>query len=467
MNGRRDSVEKAQSSEQQQPNEAEHGTQIVKVKGLSNDESPPDILKLDIDCFEEAFDILSLKDLIAVGQTCRRLNQVAGYIFKQNYPATKVRLHRRKIVINDSFVVYFKFNRYIRELTMPLNAKLNDFWYISSNQFYSLKSIVLEDAEINPETSECIIQILGKIESLKLSCCRFDGDFYEHFLKHCVNLKHLQIIAFYEQNSIDGLGNGWLQQKFPKLEHLELILHHRTKDPILELGTFFTKNPNVQRLTLDEDTFWLNRVIILDGLHLDILQIEFYSIDIMEGNFFYDFMILLHAKKCYQRLQISCCSYIELEVFARMASLPAFDKLEFVVYTMDLAPLSVLTQLKEVTFNSRFIGKKEEVGALKELINLEQIHFMNVSVTHIYWLICHLKSLKAIKTEYLMDEVGFGYNNVHYLRGLPACAKERTKLSGARKIKWYVPEEVYLNTKWKLNETNFGLVEIKRFSSIK
>lgn len=411
---------------------------------------------------------MSLKDLIAVGQTCKRLNQVAGYIFKQDYPATKVRLNRRRIEINDS-VVHFKFNRYVRELTMPSNARLNDFQYISSNQFYSLKSIVLEDADISPETSECIIQILGKIESLKLSYCRYDGDFYEHFLKHCVNLKHLQIIALHERNSIVGLGNGWLRQQFLKLEHLELILHHRTEVSTLELSMFFRKNPNIQRLTLDDNTFWLHRFILLDSLRLDILQIEIYSFDIMENDRFYGFIISLYAQKCYQRLQISCYRYIILGVFARMASLPALErfKLGFELDIEVLALLSVLTNLKEVTVNGCYIRNEEAFGALKELTNLEQIHFDFVTVTHIYWLICHLKSLKVIKTEYLMCEVESGYNNVHELRGLPACIRERTKLSGARKIKWYVPEEVYLNTKWELNETNFGLVAIKRFSSIK
>lgn len=43
------------------------------------------IFKLDIDCFDEVFEYLSLKDLHSVGQTCKFMQQVAGQYFRRNY----------------------------------------------------------------------------------------------------------------------------------------------------------------------------------------------------------------------------------------------------------------------------------------------------------------------------------------------------------------------------------------------
>lgn len=45
-----------------------------------------DILKLNDDCCEEIFEYLSIKDLYSFGQTCKRMNRIAGIHFQRNYP---------------------------------------------------------------------------------------------------------------------------------------------------------------------------------------------------------------------------------------------------------------------------------------------------------------------------------------------------------------------------------------------
>ena len=41
-------------------------------------------------CTEEMFDWMTLVDLHAVGQTCKRMQQLAGYFFRLNYPGARV-----------------------------------------------------------------------------------------------------------------------------------------------------------------------------------------------------------------------------------------------------------------------------------------------------------------------------------------------------------------------------------------
>lgn len=58
---------------------------------------PPKIFKLDIDCFNEIFEYLSMEDVHSVGKTCKTMQQVAGEYFRQNCSAAK------NICKNDGF----------------------------------------------------------------------------------------------------------------------------------------------------------------------------------------------------------------------------------------------------------------------------------------------------------------------------------------------------------------------------
>lgn len=57
----------------------------VDAPNQEDQERSPDIFKLNINCFEDLFEYLSLQDVIAIGQTCKRLNLVAAYIIQQLY----------------------------------------------------------------------------------------------------------------------------------------------------------------------------------------------------------------------------------------------------------------------------------------------------------------------------------------------------------------------------------------------
>lgn len=57
----------------------------------SNQYPLPEMFKLTIHCYHEIFDWLSLNELIAVGSTCKHLQQVAGQFFHSNYAAKNAR----------------------------------------------------------------------------------------------------------------------------------------------------------------------------------------------------------------------------------------------------------------------------------------------------------------------------------------------------------------------------------------
>ena len=46
----------------------------------------PSIFKLNVDCFEKLFDYLGKEDVHAFGQTCKRMQWVAGHYYRQDMP---------------------------------------------------------------------------------------------------------------------------------------------------------------------------------------------------------------------------------------------------------------------------------------------------------------------------------------------------------------------------------------------
>lgn len=72
-----------------------------RSSGKQHQEQVADILKLNEDCFGEIFDYFSIQDLISFSQTCKRLNQVAGYAFQQNYTNADIIYKNGSIFIRD------------------------------------------------------------------------------------------------------------------------------------------------------------------------------------------------------------------------------------------------------------------------------------------------------------------------------------------------------------------------------
>lgn len=73
----------------------------VAAAVASNHQRSSEMLKMDIDCCVEAFDNLSFKDLIAIGKTSKRLNQVVGKILHQYYLGVRIDCEAQSIYFID------------------------------------------------------------------------------------------------------------------------------------------------------------------------------------------------------------------------------------------------------------------------------------------------------------------------------------------------------------------------------
>lgn len=157
------------------------------------EEQKPDILKLDVDCFEELFDWLSLVDLHTMSQTCKRLRQIAGYFFWNTYKNADVECKNGGIFINN--IQINSFCEFIRSISV-VDDDLQCFHFIKSNDFISLKQITLHAIPLTTEKITCIKHILNKAEFVELFNCTTGGEFYGEFLQYCSNVKHLMLRIF-------------------------------------------------------------------------------------------------------------------------------------------------------------------------------------------------------------------------------------------------------------------------------
>lgn len=123
----------------------------LKGKKMSD---PPKLFQLNKHCFYEIFECLCLEDLHSFGQTCKRMNEVAGEYFKQSHSSawkffekdgiyTKIpNKHGRKRRIHTP-----GFNKFIPCIEYTMYCDLNvELKYIKShaNEFESVNHIYLK-----------------------------------------------------------------------------------------------------------------------------------------------------------------------------------------------------------------------------------------------------------------------------------------------------------------------------------
>lgn len=127
--------------------------------------------------------------------------------------------------------------------------------------------------------------------------------------------------------------------------------------------------------------------------------------------------------------------------------MPFLQQLSIPRRTNGVVPL--LTYLIEYAETS---GADKHEIRLEELMNVECLHLFRESV-QILCIIQRLRNLRKIKL------LGF---NLAEILGLNVLNRERKKLAGAQKVTIYVPDAVYLASKWttKHGTTNFNLIEM-------
>lgn len=436
--------------------------------GPSNEQPLASIFKLDVDCFEELFEWLSLGNLrFSLRQTCKRMQEIVDYYIQLNYP----RGYEKFDVLND--------NEHLKNF-----CKLDKYIKFSRGSEYSPENIkhILRNAEMIEISSERFYSSTNKL------------DFYKDFLRYCCNLKCLFINRFNEPSHYDdfliGYENDWLHRKYPKLEHLMLIdfeydldehWNSVSIDVYKDVRIFFKQNPNIQQISTTIS--FLRNLFRDDLMEESNVQFEQLTIHISFNILYYDgsggidingheetkticdFLKKLYQKGFYKRLHVYTFDLCESKGLELITNLPALEKLHFesYVYHITTATMEVLlaqsSSLKELSVQYGF----DHTKLAQNLNNVERIHLCSRYFDNFLAFIRHSPKVKEIIASSLESGIYLKNNVID----LTALNNERKALAGARKITIYVAENIYLGTKWASKEITFNLVELKRVDGLK
>lgn len=433
-------------------------TKLNHVKlpvGLQKHGKSSHIFILSVDCFEEIFSWLSLDDVYMFGQTCTRLQQIAGQYFNRNYPAASVGCANNGIYING--LKMNGFSRFIQKISFLL-YKIDDgrFPYIEINCSQWLRQIHLMFVNLNGTDSDSVRKVLSKIEVLEINHCTIYGDFYEKFLKLCPNVNRLYMR--YSDSSSDIL-NLWLTQMYPKLEHLEwLKLEDETEIDLLP--TFFKQNSNIRHFATTATFLWNQR----DSFNMMDIDLDDLAIDMNFSTISYVDSVLntlfeLQQRSFYKRLHLYGMGLqINQQIIQQLAQLESLVKIYLRNFVGGISFLP-LSSVKELAIYLCPVYNDLKPLAI-DLINVERVYFWKAAPKHILPFIRHSKKLKKIKIQNLDDENGLGR-----ILNLSKMNRVRGKLNGARKVTIYVKESTFLATKWATNNEEFEYVEIKQTES--
>lgn len=220
-------------------------------------EQTGNIFKLDIDCFEESFDYLPFEDLLNVGKTCKRLQQVAGYCFQQNYLGRTFSISREAI---DKFIEFINGIGHIKFVNLkhfiPFVQKIKvstvdaKYFVKEQSKFHRLKEINITHGAYNDTKMYDLIttKTLGKLEVLKMVHCYLDNTFHET-IDQCTKLKRLEI-------DVCSTVYDWLDRKISTLEHFKIVPRNRSME---DIPMFLELNPNIRKFATTVELLRENR----------------------------------------------------------------------------------------------------------------------------------------------------------------------------------------------------------------
>lgn len=397
------------------------------MAAVAPNDQPPSAegLKLDtvvVDGCELPFDYLMLEDLLSVGQTCKRLNQVVGFILRQYYPAVHT------YVVHSSIYVGIKkfFHENINKLAISGGLDIQHFQYVQP-KLRRLKQIDLMYTTLNAEKIECLKGIFAKLEHLRIHRCEIEGNFHDSVLALHLgpNLKRLEIDCAISNPAIIGNGNEWLGNKYPELEHFGCSGLKGNGFYYEKLVTFLEINQNIS-LSIKQnhveafESWWVKAKVHLDELTLNMDYVDDEIRNILNR---------LYERGFYKRIKL-VCENTRFATNVELNSIKGFVKMSVhgEVFNNDgtkSIPSTMLTHLEELCIHST-----EEVSnfcALSSSLSLQRIEMYRAWFREIFPFIGKTVNMKTIYINRLIAGVHFDpYTNVI---NLVALNKEREKLT--------------------------------------
>lgn len=410
---------------------------------VAEQESSPAIFKLNASCNEHLFGFLSLHDLHSLNQTCKRMHQLTGLYFQENFKSYKLHCQNQTICLLNGFAPF------IRSIRFYGNNVDDDYTFIATS-CDSLRKISFQSVELTETKINNIKVRLNQIETIIFSKSLLPIDLYESFLKFCSNLKTL---------CFDGIeSNEWMRHKYPTLEQL-VIYNHPDGNLGQNFGKFLQKNVHLQSFKTDHPILLKNSDAIIDsGIELDVLNV-WYSIAERPKDFDNTCTLLkqLYDNGSYKRLEFIVSSPPNVISQAQIDQIGALGGLEkFFGHFDGNIVLPKIIGLKELCIHNKHLVNINAEALTDAFPNLSHVYLEAATEAQLIPFLRRLPALKEL------------FNKAHKFQvNLSKLNEEREKLTGAGKVTLYLEEEVYLETKrtTKTGYANRNSIEIKRIAA--
>lgn len=423
-------------------------------------DQPPHFLKVNADCWERIFDLLSLRDILAMSETCQRMRQMSGYYFREYFPDIQCKwIANRGIFIGyPSSILKTDFCQFITKLMVYDYLE----HFLIAEQYCSLKTLVLCSIELTDTQIDFIKNVLSNVENLDLKRCTIYGDIYEKFLKYCPKLKCLRLheILFEPEDT----SNQFFQQTYTSLQYIDFSTFQIFSITNNELKNFFEQNKDLKHFGISNHFLWTNRELFIESnAHLDSFCIRTEVSDEMAelpAVEFVNLLKVLYERGFFKSLHFKMIETDEnidyQELLNEMATLDAFE----VLVTNEFDDLSRLVNLKELWMLEYHHATNMETLAINAS-KIERIYLQKATTDHIRLFFQHSKKLKSVKVYEMIggDLLKGGVLNLYALN------LERETLRAVRRVSVCVQENIYLATKKRRKNQNLGLVEIARWNS--
>lgn len=427
-------------------------------------EQPLHFTKVNADCWERIFDLLSLRDIFAMSETCKRMRHMAGYYFREYFPGITCRwIANRGIFIGYPISIKrTDFSEYITKLIVY--DYLEHFLY--AEHYCSLKSLHLRSIELTDTQIDHLKNVLNAVENIEMKQCTIYGNIHEKFLQHCPKLKRLRLHnVCYEPEDAEKY---FFKQKYPSIQYLDystLQVYPSNN----ELSNFFEQNSDLKHFGVSNLFVWTNRdLFIQSNIKLDSFAI--YTAISMRSDDdvaevptveFVNLLKTLNERGFFKSLHFKIIETDEnidyQELIDELSTLDAFE----VLVTNENNDLSRLTHLKELWLLGYHHATTMELLAIN-LTKLERLYFQRASTVDIQPFFRYSKRLKTIKVDEIIGgnllEGGTALN-------LYALNLERERLRISRRVSICVQENIYLATKIRENNRNSAHVEVARWDS--
>lgn len=424
---------------------------------VANSQSPA-LTQFTIDGWSKVFDYLSLRDIVAVSETCKQMHQIGGEYFRKTFHGTPCHFYGCGPNFDTTALNRSDFFRFVD--TVEINGQAEDllqFPYV--NLYDSITSLQLCFFTTTAEDGPSFASLSnGNIECIELYRCCFECDPYENFLKNCPKLRHLRIDKTY-LDPISGGPQRIFGQKFPALQRLQHTRTDSEPEPP-ELGTFLEQNPSVKCLQLDSDDFWSNRNLLETTnttMHsLDCLVIEMESME-MATIEFENLLKAFYGHGFYRKLHLAIYWVSEdfdyEPFFNGIKSLHAFEVLYTQIFNENIVHLVDLRELHLMELDD-----KVDLMPLAENLSKIELLWIEGTKNHLIPFLRHSKMLKTVIIEW-KDQNNDGLD-------LVAMNCERAKLQTTGKVSIGIDENPYLTTKWKAKDADLKWIELMRKETI-